>query len=147
LWELGVPRGPDPRGAIRLARVLGEFRPDLLQTWMYHADLLGLVVGRARRVPKILWNVRCSDMDVAHYRRLFKVTLSACSALSRFADGIVVNSWRGREVHDGLGYRAREWHVVPNGIDLERYRPVPDARAAVRKELGLGDELLVGCIA
>lgn len=37
-------------------------------------------------------------------------------------------------------------HTIPNGIRLDRYRPDPDARAAVRAELGLGDAWVVGTV-
>ncbi|MBT9173998.1 MAG: hypothetical protein DDT21_02409 [Syntrophomonadaceae bacterium] len=42
LRALGMPRGlPDPREVWRLFRLLRQGRPHLMQTWMYHADLLG----------------------------------------------------------------------------------------------------------
>src|SRR5213075_780232 len=45
LRSLDLRRGvPDPRGIVRLARILREFRPAVLQSWLYHADLLGLVM-------------------------------------------------------------------------------------------------------
>ncbi len=37
-------------------------------------------------------------------------------------------------------------HTIPNGIRLDRYAPDPEARAAVRAELGLGDAWVVGTV-
>jgi len=37
-------------------------------------------------------------------------------------------------------------HVIPNGIRLDRYAPDPEARAAIRVELGLGDAWVVGTV-
>ncbi len=37
-------------------------------------------------------------------------------------------------------------HTIPNGIRLERYAPDPEARAAARVELGLGDAWVVGTV-
>jgi glycosyltransferase involved in cell wall biosynthesis len=37
-------------------------------------------------------------------------------------------------------------HTIPNGIRLERYAPDPEARAAARVELGVGDAWVVGTV-
>ncbi|HVB15949.1 MAG TPA: glycosyltransferase, partial [Stellaceae bacterium] len=51
---LGLRRGwPDPRGISRLAQILHEVRPDILQTWLYHADLLGLVMLSLGQAPRL----------------------------------------------------------------------------------------------
>src|SRR5947207_14511309 len=59
LRSLDLPRGvPDPRGIVRLVRILREFRPDVLQTWLYHADLLGLFLRGLGPVPHSAWGFR-----------------------------------------------------------------------------------------
>src|SRR5579883_2129795 len=59
---LGMARGrADPRGAARLLRLLHRLRPRLVQTWLYHADLLGLAVRLLRPSPPLLWNIRCTE--------------------------------------------------------------------------------------
>jgi glycosyltransferase involved in cell wall biosynthesis len=56
-----------------------------------------------------------------------------------------VNSLAGQAVHTSLGYHPRRWVHIPNGVDLDRYQPDPDARRAVRAELGLPDDaILIG---
>ena len=37
-------------------------------------------------------------------------------------------------------------HTIPNGIRLDRYAPDPEARAAARVELGLGDAWVIGTV-
>ena len=60
---LGISRGMiDPRGVTRLIRLLRRYRPDIVQTWLYHADLLGLIANRLGLAPRLAWNIRCSDM-------------------------------------------------------------------------------------
>ena len=51
LLELGMSRGrPTPRALWRLIQFLRQWRPSLVHTWMYHADLLGSLAA-IRRPP------------------------------------------------------------------------------------------------
>jgi glycosyltransferase involved in cell wall biosynthesis len=59
-----------------------------------------------------------------------------------------VNTVSGQRVHADYGYAAEKLQVVPNGFDLERYRPEQTARGELRQSLGLSaDVLLVGLVA
>ncbi len=46
----------------------------------------------------------------------------------------------------GLELKALAWDVVYNGVDTEEFRPMPEAREAVREELGLPAEAQVVAI-
>lgn len=55
---LGLRRGPAALwGVASLARLLRRERPQIVQTWLYHADLLGLVAARLAGVPRVVWNL------------------------------------------------------------------------------------------
>lgn len=146
---LGMARGqPSPAGVWRLTAHLARSAPALLQTWLYHADLAGLLAGRLARVPHIVWNVRAADMDMSQYGRLSGLTRRACAWLSPAPDAVVVNSEAGLRHHDRLGYRPRRWVLIPNGIDTTAFEPDAELGTRVRAELGFGrDELVVGLVA
>ena len=138
LHSLGMRRGHiDPGGLFRLIGLLRRYRPEILQSWMYHADLLGLIAGRLARVPRILWNVRCSNMDMSAYSRMSLLVVRILARLSRQPEAVVVNSLAGRAWHQHLGYRPRRWEYIPNGFDTARFRPDAEARVAIRGELGI----------
>ena len=149
VYPLGMRRGqPSPAGLWRLARLLRRERPDVLQTWLYHADLLGLCAAPLARTPVVVWNVRASNMDMAQYRRLSSWTVKACARLSGLPHAVVVNSEAGRAFHAQIGYHPRQWVLIPNGIDTQKFHPEPALRADVRCELGLEPEaLLIGLVA
>ncbi|WP_156927061.1 glycosyltransferase [Azospirillum halopraeferens] len=146
LRSLEMKRGvADPRGLARLVRLLRTERPDVLQTWLYHADLMGTIAGRIAGVPRIAWNLRCSDMNRPNYRWMSRNLPLLLARLSGLPDAVIVNSVAGRAVHESYGYRPRRWQLIPNGFDTERFRPRLQERAALRAELGLPrDAILIG---
>lgn len=151
LRNLGIPvhvleiKGTStvPGGLFRLWTLLRRASPALIQTWLYHADFLGLAVASLCRVP-VVWSLRCSDMDS---RRYYWLT-SVLSRLSHLPVAIAANSEAGRLWHSRLGYRPRRWDVISNGVDTRLFRPDPDARAAWRARMGVDDKtVLVGMAA
>ena len=129
-------------------RLLRQERPCILQSWLYHADLAGILVGRICRVPAIAWNIRCSNLDRSHTPWLSRAVVHVLSRLSRAPEVVVVNSEVGKTFHASMGYRPRRWHLIPNGFDVKHFRPDSDARADVRQELGFApDSRLVGLVA
>ena len=60
---------------------------------------------------------------------------------------IAVAESHGRFLTDVAGFPAAKVAVIPNGVDTERFAPVPDV-GAVRRELGIGDtNPVVGVVA
>lgn len=126
----------------RLVRVAQRFRPDVIQTWLYHADVAGALLGRLMSRP-VIWNIRGSD-----HPGMQRPIVRMSAALSRLPALIVANSDSGRAAHERVGYKARAWRIVPNGFDTTVFARDDSARDAVRRELGLPhDARLVGMIA
>ena len=141
-----TPGRPSLRAIRRLSRLMRRHKPDIVQSWMYHADLAAwgaraLLSGRTR--PGLIWGIRCSDMDLDKYGRQLRWVIGACARLSARPDMIIANSQAGADVHRSLGYRNRRLVVVPNGIDSDRFRPDAELRQAIRAELGLSDDATV----
>jgi glycosyltransferase involved in cell wall biosynthesis len=138
LHSLGMRRGvPEPRALWRLRRVLRECRADVLQTWLYHADLMGLLAWRLGWAPHLLWNLRSTESIGS---RRVRGLLNHWSGLP---DAIVVNSHEGRRFHEALGYRPRRWAYIPNGFDTASLRPDPELRRRHRAALDIADDAFV----
>jgi len=146
---LGLHHGVmTPRALIELITAVHVLRPDIVQTWLYHSDLLGLVTARAVGKAKIVWNIRCSNMEMGKYRHSTAWTLRCCAVLSRFPEAVITNSYEARRFHWKLGYRPKTFRVIPNGFDLQKFRPAPDTRRTVREEMGIADDAVcIGMIA
>jgi len=146
--SLGMKRSlPSPGAVITLASYLRRERADIVQTWMYHANLLGGLSAKAAGVPCV-WGIHHSNLSPEVNRLRTRVVAKACAALSGvLPDRIVCCALRAFDLHAGIGYRRERMLVIPNGFDVRDFRPRAEARAVFRAELGLPeDAFLIGMV-
>jgi glycosyltransferase involved in cell wall biosynthesis len=147
--SLGMRRGSaNPLHVLRLATWLKQSQPNVVQTWMYHADLLGGIAARLAGKP-VVWGIHHTDLDPGQNKRLTIWTARMCARLSRRVPRrIVCVSEASRLAHVQFGYAERKMEVIPNGFDLREFAPDLDARITLRRELGVAEETpLIGMAA
>ena len=146
---LGMPRGiPSPRAVFELNRRLQAIQPTVVQTWMYHADLLGGIAARRAGIP-VVWNIRNAALERYAVKRSTLWTAKLCARLSdRLPARIVCCSESAARGHVAYGYESEKLVIIPNGFALEAYHPDAAARAQVRQELGVREDApLIGLVA
>ena len=141
---LGMKRGrPDFCALPRLIGLLKTIEPSIVQSWLYHADLLSTLAVKLSGLPILTWNVRCSDMDLTRYPPLTRWVQRVLAWWSDAPAAIVVNSEAGKLQHAQLGYRPRRWDVIPNGFDTQRFHPDSSVRCFRRKEWHIPEDAVV----
>ena len=110
--------------ALQLYRILRTLNPDVIQTWMYHADFFGGLVARWAGFSSIVWGIRHSTLEQGKSSGL-TILIAKLSAIASgwLPAKIAVCAQRAMEVHDELGYCKAKMQVIPNGFDLERFKP------------------------
>ncbi len=133
----------------RLRRMIKVINPDVVQTWQYHADLLGGLAARLAGIKTVSWGIRNGELPPEHSKFSTLVVRRICSCLSYWLPKkILFNSREAQAVHATVGYDERKFEVIPNGFDIYEGRTKTETRATVRRELDLSeDTLLVGFIA
>ena len=136
--SLEMPRGfPDPRGLLRLARLVRAWRPDVIHSHMVHANLLARAVRLVAPVPALVSTIHNvyegGRLRMAAYRLsnglVDHMTIVSQAAYDRFVRERIVP--------------ARLLRLVPNGVDTARFRAAaPGVREEVRRSLGVGDEFM-----
>lgn len=148
--RLGMPRGHlTMRGLMTLVRLLCGIRPDVVQTWMYHADLVGGLAARLSGFPVVVWGIRASDSHEHPSGASSRGLVWLCARLSGVVPvRIVFVSRAGAEVHARLGYRAAKSLVIPNGYDTRVLRPDPQAGQRQRAAWSVpSDTRVIGMVA
>ncbi len=137
------------KGLIRLFHLIRHINPDVVQTWMYHADLIGGIVARFAGIRTVVWNIRHSNLDSKKNSLSTRLVAFLCALLSRIIPAKIVScSEEGVRVHNDLGYLRDKMVVIPNGFDIAHFFPSLELRNSMRNELGIKiNDVLIGMVA
>jgi glycosyltransferase involved in cell wall biosynthesis len=147
---LGMPRGRVTiEGLRQLRRITREYRPNVVQTRLDHANLIGGLVARFAGAPPVVWAVHSTDLGPLRFSWKTRIVRRICAQLSRALPRSIVSDARSSAaLHEKIGFSHEKFVVVPNGVDPAAFRPDPEARRRVRQLWGASsDELLLGCVA
>lgn len=126
----------DPRGWIRLNRWLRREQPDVVHAHLPHAAWMARWSRLAAPVPVVI--------DTLHSSSTGKIGRRLGYALSRWLpDQVTAVSHATAESHVGARMVSpKTLCTIPNGIDVEQWRPDEQTRAQLRSALGLREEFL-----
>ena len=131
-------------GIRRLARWMRYLSPTVVMSWLYHADLMTTMAWKWAGSPGALtWNLRCSVIDYRSYGRSIRLLQGCLAKLSSMPSMVVGNSLAGIHCHRELGYHPKRWRLMPNGFDLDRYRPDLQARVEWRGRWGVEEDAVL----
>lgn len=126
---------------MELARVIRAERPSIVQTWMYHADLLGGVAARIAGVRRVFWGVHHSTLEKDRAKRTTIAVAKASALLSHVVpEKIICCAKKASAVHRDIGYSPSKLVVIPNGYDLSKFMVDELAGSEVRTSLGVSPQ-------
>lgn len=142
------PALPNPLALGRLIRWLRAEGPDVIQTWLYHADLMGgLAAQFAGKVP-VVWGIHTTVVNVQMTSKRTVWIVKLLARLSGWLPTRIVScSEFGKTLHIQKHYQAGKFLVIPNGFDTDVMQPDPLAHREIRQALGIDDHVpLIGMI-
>ncbi len=137
---------PDLFAWLRLIKKIRQAQPDLIHSWLYHADLYVSLAVLFVHKP-LVWGLHNSTLG-AKSNRITRIIVRMLAVLSHsIPERILSCSKEAMKVHQALGYRPEIMRFVPNGFDTTTFKPDPQKRLVLRHEMGLSDQyVLVGNI-
>jgi len=130
-------------GLWQLFKLLRTRKPDVVQTWMYHADLIGGLLARLVGIRNIFWNIRQSVFDEKKSKYSSILVSRLCAQLSAVVPKRIICC--GHEVmrhHSELGYVSSKMSVIFNGYDLASFNSNDVLATAFRREFKIEPETL-----
>ena len=121
----------------RLRRIVRAQSPDVIQGWMYHGNLAAMAARVFLPTPvPVVWNIRQSLYSLAHEKILTRSIIRWSARLSGDPQAIIYNAELSAGQHHAIGFHSRKTVVLPNGFDVNLFRPDPGVRTEVRAEWG-----------
>lgn len=125
-------------GVLTLWKTLRKHKPDVVQTWMYHADFIGGLVAKLAGIKNIVWGIHHTDLVPGESRKATILIARLCAKISAFVPTkIVCCAERAAQVHAELGYKKEKMVVIGNGYELSHFRVDEAMGAETREALGI----------
>lgn len=146
---LGMPSGQITlRGLRHLWQLIRSSKADVLQTWMYHANLIGGILGWLVKIP-VVWGIRSTILSRPENKLTTIWIARLCAPLSWLVSSrIVICAESGIDTHVKMGYSRSRMVVIPNGYDLNYFSPDLVNREQVRNQWGISSSVpIIGMVA
>lgn len=125
-------------------RIIKDFNPGVVQTWMYHADLVGGVLARLSGFKNVFWGIRSTHVPKGNLVTYLLMKLLALLSYT-VPKKIVCVAESAKASHILEGYCAKKMHVISNGYDFDAFAGGP--ASDVRGEFNIDKQtIVIGCL-
>ena len=147
VYTLSFPKGKIKfSGFFKLYKLIKQIKPDVVQTWLDHADMIGGIVARLAGIKNIVWGVHHTAL-VKGESKLSTIFISKINVfLSYFIPKkIIYCAQESKKAQEKIGYKKAKGIVVLNGYDIEGFTQNDSLSAEVRNDLSINaDSFLIG---
>ena len=134
---------------IYLVKLLYSLKPDIVQTWLVHADFIGSIAARLAGITNILWNIRYSNIEKGKAKLTTILIIKILSKLSYSIPKIIITvSKKAKKIYEDVGYNKKIFKFIPNGYDLSILKINKAQKLNFRKKIRLKKNIfLIGKVA
>lgn len=130
----------------RLTRMIRRLQPDLIQTWMYNAGIIGPLAAKAAGTMPIINSIRHGGFVNDPFKTVVSARLAAIVARA-IKSRLITCSAAALKSHQQIGFPTSDALVIPNGFTLPERFADKDSAAALSEQLGLAENVpIVGWI-
>ena len=106
-----------------LTSTVNIIKPNVIMTWLYAADLVGIFLKFRFPNIKLIWNLRCSELKFPYLKLTTYIIIKILRLFSSYPNLLIANSYSGLKSHLNLGYKTKNKIVIPNGFDTNHFKP------------------------
>ena len=134
---------------ISLIKLLRFLKPDIVQTWLVHADFIGGIAARLAGIKNILWNIRYSNIEMGKAKLTTVIIIKILSVLSYLIPKFIITvSKKAKKIYEKIGYNKKIIKFIPNGYDLSILKINKHQKIKFKKKIKIKKNIpLIGKVA
>lgn len=150
VYDAGMKKGQFKiKSFIKLVRLIKSSKPDVVQTWMYHADLLGGLAAKFASCKSIVWGLHNFNISKTALGASTSIIVRICAFFSNLVPTKIIScSSSAVSVHLQIGYNKKKFEVIPLGYDLSVFKENTNDFERIRGNWGIKPNgVVLGCVA
>jgi len=134
------------KGILSYLKIIKDFSPDIVQSWMYHADLFSAIASILTKT-NVVWGVHAHQIYTLKLKT--QIIIKICAWMSYYIPKkIVFCSQNAADSHIDIGYCSDKIKVIDNGVNTEIFSPNINYRLSFRNRISVShNAFLVGTVA
>lgn len=127
----------------KIFKIINNYKPDLVHSWMYHSNLITILIYYKYKKIKIIWNIRGSfERKLTKLKTKFIIYL--CSFFSNFVPSkIIYCSKYSMSVHEKIFYNKNKSLFIPNGFSIPKILNIKERKDSFLKHHKLNHKTFV----
>ncbi|MBC63635.1 MAG: hypothetical protein CL746_04870 [Chloroflexi bacterium] len=140
VFTLNINSKTDFLYSIRLRNIIKIYKPDIIHTYLLHANILGRIIGKTCNIKTIISSERTIGQANWYERFLTKIT-------NPLVDIVEVNSKKGKDsIHKNLKVPKEKIKIIYSGIDIKKYQ-ISKSKTQIKKSLNInGSKKIILCV-
>jgi glycosyltransferase involved in cell wall biosynthesis len=133
-------------GLVKLYKLIKKIKPDVVQTWMSHADLIGGIIARCAGIKNIFWGVHHTFL-IRGKSKIATMLIVRLNAILSFVipKKIIYCAKKSREIQESIGFKKSKGIVIQNGYDIKSFKEDMSLERNFRDEIGISpDSFVIG---
>lgn len=125
-------------------KILDEVKPNIIQTWLYHADFFGGVFSFIFGYKRIFWNIRNCNTSKKALKFSTRVIVFINSIISNVIPRRIISVSQNATLHHiKIGFNANKFINIPNGYEFNESFTLPADLVELKKQ----SSFLIGMVA
>jgi glycosyltransferase involved in cell wall biosynthesis len=132
-----------------LIKLISSIKPNIVQTWLVHADFIGGIAARLVGIKNVIWNIRYSNIEIGKSKLSTILILRILSKLSFIIPLFIITvSKRAIKIYEKKGYDKKKLKFIPNGYDLSILKVNKIQKRNFKKKINIKKQIpIIGNVA